>query len=188
MKRFFAVVLTAGLRHRPDRRRPNTVRSQRLCRHRCGSRRTGQDRRYRFPGGRRTNQRRPAQLRRPAEESTIPSAPQLKALSDEVDNLTKQLQAQGDKLSDAERASRAKTIDDKKKQLDRYAEDAQNDFQQEMQEVYNALASKVYDVLADLCASSMALRLCSTLRSSRIPCFTPPSPPTSPKQSLTPTT
>ena len=77
-----------------------------------------------------------------------PKRQQLKTLSDEVDNLTKQLQAQGDKLSDAERASRAKTIDDKKKQLERSAEDAQNDFQQEMQEMYNGLASKVYDVLA----------------------------------------
>ena len=77
-----------------------------------------------------------------------PKRQQLKALSDEIDNLTKQLQAQGDKLSDAERASRAKSIDDKKKQLKRDAEDAQNDFQSEMQELYNGLASKVYDVLA----------------------------------------
>jgi Skp family chaperone for outer membrane proteins len=77
-----------------------------------------------------------------------PKRTQLKTLSDEIDNLTKQLQAQGDKLSDNERASRAKTIDDKKKQLDRSAEDAQNDFQNEMQELYNSLASKVYDVLA----------------------------------------
>jgi outer membrane protein len=77
-----------------------------------------------------------------------PKRQQLKGLSDDVDNLTKQLQAQGDKLSDAERASRAKTIDEKKKQLERQAEDAQNDFQSEMQELYNGLASKVYDVLA----------------------------------------
>jgi outer membrane protein len=77
-----------------------------------------------------------------------PKRQQLKGLSDEVDNLTKQLQAQGDKLSDAERASRAKTIDDRKKQLERSAEDAQNDFQSEMQEMYNGLASKVYDVLS----------------------------------------
>ena len=76
-----------------------------------------------------------------------PKRQQLKTLSDEVENLTKQLQAQGDKLSDAERASRAKSIDDKKKQLDRSAEDAQNDFQQEMGEMYNGLAQKVYDVL-----------------------------------------
>jgi outer membrane protein len=75
-----------------------------------------------------------------------PKRQQLKTLSDDVDNLTKQLEAQGDKLSDAERASRAKTIDDKKKQLQRDAEDAQNDFQSEMQEMYNALASKVFDV------------------------------------------
>jgi outer membrane protein len=78
-----------------------------------------------------------------------PKRQQLKALSDDVDNLTKQLQTQGDKLSEAERASRAKTIDDKKKQLQREAEDAQNDMQQEMQELYNGLASKVYDVLAN---------------------------------------
>jgi len=77
-----------------------------------------------------------------------PRRQQLKALSDEVHNLTKQLQAQGDKLSDAERASRANAIDVKKKQLDRSAEDAQNDYTQEMQEVYNGLASKVYDVMA----------------------------------------
>src|ERR1039457_58102 len=77
-----------------------------------------------------------------------PKRAQLKTLSDDIDNLTKQLQTQGDKLSDGERAARAKTIDDKKKQLERSADDAQNDFQQEMQEVYNGLASKVYDVLA----------------------------------------
>jgi len=77
-----------------------------------------------------------------------PKRQQLKALSDEIDNLTKQLQAQGDKLSDAERASRAKTIDDNKKKLERQAEDAQNDFQSEMQELYNGLASKVYETLA----------------------------------------
>jgi len=73
----------------------------------------------------------------------------LKALSDEVDASTKALQAQGDKLSDAERASRAKAIDDKKKQLDRSAEDAQNDFQSAMQELYSGTASKVYDVMHD---------------------------------------
>jgi outer membrane protein len=77
-----------------------------------------------------------------------PKRAQLKTLSEEVDSLKKQLQAQGDKLSDAERASKAKTIDEKEKQLQRQAEDAQNDFQGEIQELYNGLASKVYDVLA----------------------------------------
>jgi outer membrane protein len=78
-----------------------------------------------------------------------PKRQQLRALAEEVDTLTKQLQAQGDKLSPAEQQTRAKTIDDKKKLLDRSAEDAQNDFQTEMQELYNGLAAKVYDVLAN---------------------------------------
>ncbi len=82
------------------------------------------------------------------QKKYAPKEAQLKALSEEVDGLTKQLQTQGDKLSEAERGSRAKAIDDKKKQLQRSAEDAQNDFQQEMQEMYSGLASKVYDVLA----------------------------------------
>jgi outer membrane protein len=77
-----------------------------------------------------------------------PKRQQLKGLSDEIDSLKKQLQAQGDKLSDGERATRAKSIDDKEKQLQRSAEDAQNDMNQEMQELYNNLASKVYDVMA----------------------------------------
>jgi outer membrane protein len=78
-----------------------------------------------------------------------PKRQQLKALNDEVDSLTKQLQAQGDKLSPTEQQSRAKAVDDKKKLLERSAEDAQNDFQAEMSELYNGLAAKVYDVLAN---------------------------------------
>jgi outer membrane protein len=81
------------------------------------------------------------------QKKYAPREEQLKNLNDEVETLTKQLQTQGDKLSDTERASRAKTIDEKKKKLDRDAEDARNDFQQEMQDMYNGLASKVYDVL-----------------------------------------
>ena len=77
-----------------------------------------------------------------------PKRQQLKTLNDEVESLKKQLQTQGDKLNDAERASRTKAIDDKEKQLQRDAEDAQNDFQQEMQELYNTLAGKVYDSLS----------------------------------------
>jgi len=82
------------------------------------------------------------------QKKYAPKEAQLKTLSDEIESLTKQLQAQGDKLSDVERANRAKTIDDKKKQAQRQLEDAQNDMNSEMQEMYNGLASKVYDVLA----------------------------------------
>jgi outer membrane protein len=77
-----------------------------------------------------------------------PKRQELKALNGQIETLTKQLETQGDKLSDAERASRAKAIDDKKKQLQRSGEDAQNDFQQEMQEMFSSVASKVNEVLA----------------------------------------
>ncbi len=77
-----------------------------------------------------------------------PKRAQLKTLSDEIDNLKKQLQTQGGTLGEAERATRTKTIDDKQKQLQRSAEEAQTDFQQAMQDLYNGLASKVYEELA----------------------------------------
>ncbi len=76
-----------------------------------------------------------------------PQRSQLKSLGDEVDSLTKQLQAQADKLSDAERASKAKTIDDKKKQAQRIADDAQNDYQSAMQETFGKVAGKVDELL-----------------------------------------
>ena len=83
------------------------------------------------------------------EKKFEPQRQQLKAKSDEIDTLTKQLQAQNATLSDAERASRANVIDTKKKQLQRDAEDAQNDFQQQMQDMFKGVASKFYDVLSD---------------------------------------
>ena len=82
------------------------------------------------------------------QKKYAPKEAALKTLSDEIDNLTKQLQAQGASLSEAERANKAKVIDDKKKQLDRDSEDARNDFQADIQEMYNSLASKVYDVMS----------------------------------------
>jgi outer membrane protein len=81
------------------------------------------------------------------EKKFMPRETQLKALNDEIETSTKQLQTQGATLNDAERANRAKSIDEKKKKLEREATDARNDFQQEMGDVYNTLASKVYDVM-----------------------------------------
>lgn len=77
-----------------------------------------------------------------------PRESQLKAQNDEIESLTKQLQAQGATLSDADRASKARTIDEKKKKLERDAEDLRNEGGQEANEMYNTLASKVYDVLS----------------------------------------
>jgi len=72
----------------------------------------------------------------------------LKTRNDEIESLTKQLQAQGATLSEAARATQARTIDEKKKKLDRDAEDLRTEGTQEIQQMYNAVASKVYDVLA----------------------------------------
>ena len=82
------------------------------------------------------------------QKKYAPKEAALKALSDEIDSLTKQLQTQAATLSQAEQASKAKVIDEKKKQLDRDSQDARNDFQADIQEMYNALASNVYDVMS----------------------------------------
>lgn len=81
------------------------------------------------------------------QKKYAPKEAALKSLSDEIDTLNKQLQDQGATLSDVERANRSKAIDDKKKQLDRETEDLRNDGQQDMQDLYTSLASKVYDVM-----------------------------------------
>jgi outer membrane protein len=76
-----------------------------------------------------------------------PKQTQLKALNDDIENLKKQLQAQADKLSPAETAARTKKIDDETKELQRNAEDARNDYQSAIQDMYNTLASKVFEVV-----------------------------------------
>jgi len=76
-----------------------------------------------------------------------PKQAELKTQNDEVENLKKQLQAQGDKLSDDERSNRVKTIEVKQKSLQRNFEDAQNEFQQAEQEVVNRLGKKMLEVL-----------------------------------------
>ncbi len=78
-----------------------------------------------------------------------PRRQQLKSLSDEIDTLTKQLQDQGAQLSESERISRTRTVDEKKKQLDRDTQDAQSDFQSDMQQVVNAVAAKVGALMTD---------------------------------------
>jgi len=81
------------------------------------------------------------------QKKFTPKRDQLKALSTQIDTLKSQLQAQGDTLSEAERATRARVIDDKEKQLQRDGEDAQNDFQQALQDAFTGVAGKVGAVL-----------------------------------------
>ncbi len=77
-----------------------------------------------------------------------PQKAQIAAQKDEIDSLTRQLQTYGGGLSDGERASRAKTLEDKKEHLQRSAEDAEKAFQNDAQQAFNALAGKVNEVLS----------------------------------------
>lgn len=81
------------------------------------------------------------------QKKYAPKEASLKSLSDEIDALNKSLQDPAANLSDVERANRSKSVDEKKKQLDRETEDLRNDGQQDMQDLYTSLASKVYDVM-----------------------------------------
>lgn len=76
-----------------------------------------------------------------------PRENELKARNDEVENLKKTLQAQADKLSEAERTTRVNELVTKQKALQRNLEDAQNEFQQAEQQVVNRIGKKMVDVL-----------------------------------------
>lgn len=78
-----------------------------------------------------------------------PRRVEIKTLSDEIDTLTKQLQADDAKLTDPERASRARAIDERKKKLDRDTQDAQTDFQTDMQQIINDVAGRVGELMSD---------------------------------------
>lgn len=73
-----------------------------------------------------------------------PKQAELKTKNDEIESLKKSLQTSGASLSDAEKASRTRSIDEKEKQLQRDAEAAQTDFNSEMNDMYQGLAQKVY--------------------------------------------
>jgi len=72
-----------------------------------------------------------------------PQKNQLQALQAEIDSLTKQLQNAPATMSDEEKASRARTIDTKQKQLQRDGDDATAAFNSEMQETLGAVAKKL---------------------------------------------
>jgi outer membrane protein len=78
-----------------------------------------------------------------------PRRAHLKSLNDEIETLTKQLQDQGAQMSDADRATKARSLDEKKKQLDRESQDAQSDFQNDMQQYINTVAQKVGALMTD---------------------------------------
>src|SRR5947209_20103709 len=76
-----------------------------------------------------------------------PKQLELKSLSDEVDNLKKQLSAQTDKLNEDERSKRVQAIESKQKTLQRDLEDAQNEYQTQSNEIAQRIGGKLMQSL-----------------------------------------
>jgi outer membrane protein len=81
------------------------------------------------------------------QQRFTPRQLELKNQNDEIEGLKKQLQAQGDKLSDDARASQVRTIESKQKALQRSGEDFQNEVQQAELELLNRLGGKMQKVM-----------------------------------------
>ncbi|HET9363755.1 MAG TPA: OmpH family outer membrane protein [Candidatus Angelobacter sp.] len=81
------------------------------------------------------------------QQKFSPKQAELKTENDEVENLKKQLDTQGSKLNDDEKASRARAIETKQKALQRNYEDAQSEYQQAEQELANRIGTKMLTVL-----------------------------------------
>jgi outer membrane protein len=75
-----------------------------------------------------------------------PKQKEVDALKTELEQLKQQLQSAKD-LTDADRATRVRTIEQKDKNLQRVAEDAQNDFNQEQQQIIGRIGNKLMDVV-----------------------------------------
>lgn len=76
-----------------------------------------------------------------------PTQTSLNSLNQEVENLKKQLQAQGEKLNEQSRSDMVKNIETKQKSLQRQVEDAQAEFQGQQNEIANRIGGKLLDVL-----------------------------------------
>lgn len=76
-----------------------------------------------------------------------PTKAKLEALSTEIESLTKQLQGAPATMSEDEKASRARTIDTKQKQLQRDGDDATTAYNADMQEAVGKVAQKLGPVL-----------------------------------------
>lgn len=76
-----------------------------------------------------------------------PRRTELQNLNTEIENLKKQLNTQGDKMNEDARATLVKNIEAKQKSLQRSAEDAQNDFQQQQNEVAGRIWQKLAPVI-----------------------------------------
>jgi len=83
-----------------------------------------------------------------------PTKAKIDALAAEVDSLQKQLQAAGTTVTEQDRATKVKAIDAKQKQLNRDAEEAQTNYNTDLQEAYSKVAQKVSVTLKNYVAQN----------------------------------
>jgi outer membrane protein len=76
-----------------------------------------------------------------------PKKNELETMSNEIQNLQKQLDTTGDKLNEEARNNLVKQIDAKKKSAQREYEDANSDFDQQKNEILQRIGNKVYATL-----------------------------------------
>ena len=83
-----------------------------------------------------------------------PKQNELKTLNDDVDNLKKQLNTQGDKLNDQARATLVKQIEQKQKSLERSVQDARDDAQNQQNEIAQRILQKMAPLMLKYAADN----------------------------------
>lgn len=78
-----------------------------------------------------------------------PKRKELEALRIDVEKMKTDLQAQQDKLAEAERAGRLRTLEQKQKNLERMVEDANNDFNNDQGQIVQRIGEKLMRVVDD---------------------------------------
>ncbi len=78
-----------------------------------------------------------------------PKQNELKSLTDEIENLKKQLSTQGDKMNEDAKATLVKQIESKQKSFERASQDAQEEFQSQQGEIGNRILTKMAPMIVD---------------------------------------
>jgi outer membrane protein len=77
-----------------------------------------------------------------------PKNVELKNRNDEIDNLKKQLQTQGDKMNEEARANLVRQIEAKQTALKRFVEDTQGEIRTQQSDLGNSIGAKLYKTLS----------------------------------------
>jgi outer membrane protein len=88
-----------------------------------------------------------------------PKRTELTNLGKEIEDLKKQLSAQGDKMNDDARSNLVRNLETKQKTMQRASEDAQNDYQQQQSEIAQRILQKMAPVIDKFAKDNLYLLL-----------------------------